>query len=196
MAEVLVRYATRMVGDDGVSYLPQACGGPADDGLWEGWIEFLTEEGTAVRTSRETEQPKRADLFYWAEGLTDTYLEGALSRALTPRTTVVPVARSGSSAFESPASGRPRPPIATYAVLDPFAAFAQGELILRRQLSALSRDHLVNIVRDYRLDVPMSDDTMSNPGLANAIVTTVRRAQAGSTPRSEDQRTDRLHQAF
>lgn len=196
MAEVLVRYTTRIAGDDGVSYLPQACGGPADDGLWEGWIEFLTEDGTAIRTPRETEQPKRADLFYWAEGLTDTYLEGALSRALTPRTTVVPVARSEPSVFESPASGRPRPAIATHAVLDPFAAFAQGEAILRRQLAALSRDHLINIVRAYRLDVPVSDDTISNPGLADAIVTTVRHAQPGSTRRSEDQQTDQSHQAF
>jgi hypothetical protein len=195
MAEVLVRYTTRIAGDDGVSYLPQACGGPADDGLWEGWIEFLKPDGTAVRTARETEQPKRADLFYWAEGLTDTYLQGALTRAVTPRTTVAPAARSEPSVFDGPANGRPRPPVATHAVLDPFAAFSQGEAILRRQLAALSRDHLINIVRAYRLDVPVSDDTMSDPGLADAIVTSVRHAQTAST-RSEDQRTDQSHQAF
>ena len=196
MSEVLVRYTTRIAGDDGVSYLPQACGGPADDGLWEGWIEFLTEDGTAIRSPRETEQPNRADLLYWAEGLTDTYLEGALSRALTPRTTAVPVTRSEPSLFEGPAHGRPRPPVVTHAVLDPFATFAQGEAILRRQLAALSRDHLINIVRAYRLDVPVSDDRMSDPRLADAIVNSVRHAQTQSTTRSGDQRTDQSQQTL
>jgi hypothetical protein len=36
-----------------------------------------------MRTPRETEQPNREDLAYWATGLTQVYLEGALTRALT-----------------------------------------------------------------------------------------------------------------
>lgn len=191
MTEVLVRYATRMVGDDGVSYLPQACGGPADNGLWEGWIEFVTEDGRAIRTPRETEQPRRADLFYWAEGLTDTYLEGALARALTPRTTAVRVNRSAPSLFEGPAAGRARPAVVSHAVLDPFAAYAQGEAVLRGQLLALARDHLVNIVRAYRLDVPVSDDATTDAELADAIARTVRNHVRHTTPRRRERERER-----
>jgi len=64
MAEVLVRFTERVAAEDGTSYGAQACGGIADDGLWEGWIEFVSPSGTAVRTARETEQPNRDDLLY------------------------------------------------------------------------------------------------------------------------------------
>ena len=57
----------------------------ADDGLWEGWLEFvLAGDEETVRTARETEQAERDDLDYWAQGLSATYLEGALERALRP----------------------------------------------------------------------------------------------------------------
>jgi hypothetical protein len=84
MTEVLVEFDTVMTASDGTRWVPRACGRPADDGLWEGWIEFLgaTDGTLAIRSPRETEQPNRDDLMYWAQGLTETYLEGALARAL------------------------------------------------------------------------------------------------------------------
>jgi hypothetical protein len=87
MSEVLVDFDATIVAPDGTRWTPRACGGIADDGLWEGWIEFASTDGTAhVRTPRETEQPNRVDLAYWATGLTQVYLEGALGRALeSPR---------------------------------------------------------------------------------------------------------------
>ena len=184
MAEVLVRYTTRIIGDDGVSYLPQACGGIASDGLWEGWIEFVSE-GNALRSPRETEQPNRDALMYWAEGLTDTYLQGALRRALTPRSVPIRVEKTVPSVFAGPATGRPlgEGPVA-YAVLDPFATYTQGESILHRQLTALSRDHVINIIRGYRLDVPVSDDTMSDASLVDAVVAAVRRDASRSARRT------------
>jgi hypothetical protein len=52
-------------------------------GSWKGWIEFASIDGDShVRTPRETEQPNRGDLAYWATGLTQVYLEGALRRAI------------------------------------------------------------------------------------------------------------------
>jgi hypothetical protein len=177
MSEVLVRFTIPVRGDDGVLYRAQACGGPAGDGLWEGWIEFMTADGQATRSPRETEQPNRDTLMYWAEGLTDTYLQGALSRAITPR--VIPIPRAegiASSIFDGPARGRPvMDNGGARAVLDPFATYAQGEAILRRQLSALSRDHVVAIVKAYRLDIPLSQDTLTDSGLVDAVVSTVRR---------------------
>jgi hypothetical protein len=57
----------------------------SEDGLWKGWIEFTSEtSGRCYRSARETTQPNRTDLLYWAKGLTEVYLEGALKRALGP----------------------------------------------------------------------------------------------------------------
>lgn len=84
MAELLVEFDTTVGADDGTTWHPRVWGGIAEDNLWEGWIEFLpagTEDREPLRTSRETEQPKRSDLMYWAQGLTQVYLEGALQRA-------------------------------------------------------------------------------------------------------------------
>jgi hypothetical protein len=69
-------------GPDGKLYHPRACGRERADGLWEGWFEFEPFDGTrALTTSRETTQPNRTDLEYWANGITGVYLEGALDRA-------------------------------------------------------------------------------------------------------------------
>jgi hypothetical protein len=84
MAELMVKFTEPTRHDSGKLYWPSVYGGLADDGLWEGWIEFTEDGGRSVRTPRETEQPNRDFLRYWAQGLTSTYLEGALVRALNP----------------------------------------------------------------------------------------------------------------
>ena len=82
MAEV-VRTIDGRILLDGKPYRAQVCGGP-NGHIWEGWIEFSAEDGSDVRrTSRETTQPDRDALVYWAEGLSGTYLEGAMARTLT-----------------------------------------------------------------------------------------------------------------
>ena len=95
MTEVLVAFDTATVAPDGSRWTPRACGGRAVDGLWEGWIEFASTDGPSVtlRTARETEQPNRADLQYWATGLTQVYLEGALSRAIATARSAPPSRR-------------------------------------------------------------------------------------------------------
>ena len=51
-----------------------------DDGTWAGRLVFA--DGTSIRvTGRETSQPNREALEYWASGLEAVYLEGALERA-------------------------------------------------------------------------------------------------------------------
>jgi hypothetical protein len=53
--------------------------------LWEGWIDFVAADGTrSIESGRETTQPNRADLAYWAQGLSFAYLQGALGRAQSP----------------------------------------------------------------------------------------------------------------
>ena len=84
MAELLVKFTEPTRHESGELYWPAVYGGQADDGLWEGWIEFKGEDGAVLRTPRETEQPNLDFVLYWAQGLTATYLEGALERALRP----------------------------------------------------------------------------------------------------------------
>jgi hypothetical protein len=87
MREVFVQFAEPLLVDR-TQYRAQACGASMNDGLWEGWIEFIPLDGGALlRTGRETTQPNRTDTLYWATGLSPTYLEGALERALSPETT-------------------------------------------------------------------------------------------------------------
>ncbi len=176
MAEVLVQFTAPVMSEDGRLYMPRACGGVYGNGLWEGWIEFTSEDtGEVVRSARETTQPNRNDTLYWAKGLTEVYLEGALKRALGKP---VPVAaREGfvPSNFPGPATGRP---LATggapQAVLDPINTYAQGEQLLRKQLLALSRDNLINIVKAYSLDLGAGHEAFTHPRVVDGIVSAVK----------------------
>lgn len=156
MSEVLVRFTELVRGSDGREYQPQACGVLGPDGLWEGWIEFLSPSG-AIRTERETSQPNRADLMYWAQGLTHTYLEGALERALGGHPITLPSEVPMASVFDGPAPAPTHvtPGLLPHAILDPFAVYAQGEHMLRRQLLALSLDQLSNVILAYSLGDPI-----------------------------------------
>jgi len=59
-------------------------GKPRTDGMWEGWLEFVPASAdlSVLRTSRETTQPDRRALDYWASGLEPLYLAGAFERAV------------------------------------------------------------------------------------------------------------------
>ncbi len=84
MAELLRVFDTTLTTADGRSFRARACGAPIGDGRWEAWVEFFSSDGSgAIRTARETTQPSRTGLIYWANGLRSVYLEGALRRALS-----------------------------------------------------------------------------------------------------------------
>jgi hypothetical protein len=161
MAEV-VRVFEQPVTLRGVLYTAQVCG-RASRHLWEGWIEFAAQDGSDIRrTSRETTQPDRDALVYWSEGLSGTYLEGALARTLAR------------------AKATPSPTHFWRAVLDPFSVGAKGEKLLRLKLRALRGWHLRNIVRRYNLAEPSADlESMTEPQLVDLIVAAVRSAQPG-----------------
>lgn len=81
--ETLAEYPSSLVDSDGAVWIARARGCRRSDGLWEAFLEFERDDGTAMaRTSRETTQPNRADLLYWAAGLTPVFLEGAFGRAV------------------------------------------------------------------------------------------------------------------
>ena len=154
MAEVLVEFDAAFRGPEGERYAPRACARVAEDGRWEGWLEFSDlDTGEVIRSGRETTQPSRADTMYWATGLTRVYLEGALVRALGPTRRLEPSHVNVEPAFDRPAPPFVEPEVvsAPRAVLDPFEVYAQGERGLRQKLSALDIEHLHGIVQTYGL---------------------------------------------
>ncbi|HEY0592819.1 MAG TPA: hypothetical protein VGF40_13695 [Thermoanaerobaculia bacterium] len=85
MDEILQEYTARIDGG-GTTYTARAIAAPRSDGAWEGRIEFTPVTGGApLRTDRETSQPNRDAVAYWASGLEPVYLAGALERALRRR---------------------------------------------------------------------------------------------------------------
>ena len=85
MTEILVKFDEPIPRSDGTLYHAHAMTRRRDDGLWDGCLEFLpVKGGDAVRSGRETTQPNRNCVMYWAQGLTRVYLMGALERSLAP----------------------------------------------------------------------------------------------------------------
>jgi hypothetical protein len=147
-----VEFAERVSNEDGKSYIARACGDKMADGMWQGWIEFIPiGGGEPVRSGRETTQPNRLDTEYWATGLTPVFLEGSLSRALKPLRRPPARLLPEPPIFNTPAAPIRTAPPAHESILDPFSVYRKGEALLRRQLSAMSGWHLVNIVKAYSL---------------------------------------------
>jgi hypothetical protein len=173
LAETLLAFSEPVSSDSAIQYLARACGAPKGH-TWEGWIEFVPiDGGTIVRSGRETTQPNLEDLRYWATGLTNVYLEGALRRALEPL-------RRAAVEYDPPAYDGPAPdfgaePIAE-SVLNPLLVYRNGETQLRQRLGALSAWHLVNIVREYDLSVQSVDSLtqLTMAELIELIVTATR----------------------
>ena len=183
MAEVLVQFETIVIGPSGSRWIPRACGRAQANGLWEGWIEFASVNSAdeVRRTSRESVQPNHDDLMYWAQGLTQTYLEGALQRALNP----APVLEKRVTApprFDAPAANRAPRDVTAGAVLNPFDVYTQGEDILARQLSALSAARLRDIAVAYGFATRQAADAETAETIALAILDGVRRPPTAPHP--------------
>ena len=182
MAEVLVEFDAAFPGPGGATYVPRACARVNEDGMWEGWLEFSDiSTGVVIRTTRETTQPTHADVKYWATGLSRVYLEGALARAL-PSDQYLVIERVVESAFDGPAPVTTADyPVTPRAVLDPFLVFAQGERVLRQELSALDVDHLHAIIRAHGLEGGVAANSPVQAVLVEYIVAEVRSRTLGDT---------------
>ena len=189
MAEVLRDFGL-VTESGGQTYRVRACGSEMDESRWQGWLEFEpVDGGETLRSGRETTQPNRADIIYWASGLSLVYIEGALDRTLRPlvRQVAEPLPEP---AFDEPAPVPVEPPVmSTESVLNPFSVYRKGEAVLRDQLRALSGWHLVNIIQDYQLsEVPVEDlNAMREDELVELIVANVRVAVESGllVPRTE-----------
>jgi hypothetical protein len=178
VAETLLQFPRPIAAPDGTLYEARACGSAMAANMWQGWIEFVPLDGGApIRSRRETTQPNRTDTEYWATGLTDVYLEGALRRALEPPVSV-PTPPPQPSVFAGPAPSTlpTSADVAPTSILDPFSVYEKGEALLRKQLAALSAWHLVNIAREYELtELPVATlNTMAAAELIELIVAGVR----------------------
>lgn len=181
MAEVLVEFESEFKSSEGKLYEAQACGRGRTDGLWEGWLEFRPMDGgEPIRTGRETTQPKRDDVLYWATGLTTTYIEGALDRVLKPAPAPRRHETNARPAFDAPAEPRNVPRPNANAVLDPFRAYAAGEHVLRGQLNALNDGQLRTIIRAYGIAEPETADVAARQELVSLIM------NACANPRRSD----------
>ena len=179
MAQVL-RTFDEPIRDASGAYHARVVGRLAADGMWEGWLEFVPEDG---RTSEplvspaESRQPEYEHLAYWATGLTPVYAAGALSRAKSPiavRTRIVetplseaPAKKSVTTTVREPFSG-PAP------ILDPFEVGARSLDILAQELGALGRARLLHIIAGYHLN-PSGEDLswMTDAQLIRFITTAV-----------------------
>jgi hypothetical protein len=177
MSEVVHVFDAR-INLDGVPYVAQVAARP-NGHIWEGWIEFVALDGSdARRTPRETTQPDRAAMEYWATGISATYLEGALARTIPRPAATAEVQREAVFDGPAPIPGANTPLAADRAVLDPFSVGAKGETLLRQQLGALEAWHLRNIVRAYELaDEAVVDlEQLDHPALVELIVAAVELA--------------------
>jgi hypothetical protein len=79
----LAHHYVELIAAGGRTYRARVYGAVDADAHWGGWIIFFpVGGGRAIATGRETTQSSLANLTHWAAGLTPTYLEGALVRAL------------------------------------------------------------------------------------------------------------------
>lgn len=162
MARVVAIYGSLpLVLRDGRTYIAQACGRERADGIWEGWLEFVPDDGSVVlRSQRETTQSNFAALEYWASGLTQVYLVGALERTLTPPPVVVDPPEI-PAVYDEPAPPNRIAPVAAAEpdpILDPFSVYATSEDLLHRQLAALSAPQLRTIIVGHHLANPSNVD--------------------------------------
>ena len=181
MAEVLVRFDAAVIAPDGRRFAPQACGRPAGK-VWDGWIEFVpADAGAPVRTARETQQPNRDSLMYWAQGLTQVYLEGALARALQEPIVFeqsLPIEPFFDGPAPTPSRESAAPAAPARPALDPFSVAQQGEDILRDQLNALDAARVRDIVIAYGFAVPERARAATHEQLVAAVMAGIRRPAA------------------
>ena len=80
---LILTHSENVLDSNGNLYSVLVYGKPRIDGTWEGWLEFVPASAglSILRTERETTQPDRHALEYWASGLESLYFTGAFERA-------------------------------------------------------------------------------------------------------------------
>ena len=91
MSTMLETFESIVRDASGDSYKVLLHGKSRPHDTWQGWLEFIRErDGQHFETGVETTQPNAEAVRYWATGLSDTFLDGALARALRPPSAPAP----------------------------------------------------------------------------------------------------------
>jgi hypothetical protein len=159
MAEIIAELDIQVIAD-GRSYFPNVVAEQDATGRWEAWIEFVpADESEALLTDTETYQATRDDVVDWATTLTETFLQGAFSRAGGTSRSAVTMANLPEAVTAS-------------ASVDPFLLYEQGPIALRAALRPLTRTELLTIINVYGLNpAQLSLSRLSNLQLVTFIVT-------------------------
>ena len=85
--DMVMMQLSETVSDERGAFQSLVMGRERNDGVWEGWLEFISvNDGVCgYATPIETRQHDRLSMERWASGLTVIYAEGALARARTRR---------------------------------------------------------------------------------------------------------------
>lgn len=150
MTELIAELPYRVIDAAGAEYYASVAAEQRPDGLWEAWLEFVpTDESDALLTGVETTQSTRADLVHWAGTLTETYVQGAFSRAVAATTGSRLVAQMAAvEAVPGPAT-----PAVRTGLEDPFELYALGGTTgMKARLLGLPRSTLVSIIDAFGLN--------------------------------------------
>ncbi|HJZ84133.1 MAG TPA: hypothetical protein VKN99_03140 [Polyangia bacterium] len=150
MIDFIRPYPFLVADGEGRRYACRAYGQPRPDDLWEGWFVFFPVDNgrRALATDRETTQPRRQHLAYWADGISKTFLEGALARALRLRPEAL-LERRAYWAGEEAAQARIEAELYERAAVEARAQAERAERLQRAMEARLARLE----------DAPVSDPT-------------------------------------
>jgi len=138
MDTLFQQFERPMTDGSGNSYLVFVQGRSRPHDTWEGWLVFERQrDSRRFSTPVETTQPDAQAVLYWASGLTNTYLEGALDRAL--------------SVSIAPRSMAEAPPLVGYGV-DAVEHSRRLTLIERHVLALFQNIRLTRLLTERVLD--------------------------------------------
>jgi hypothetical protein len=160
MREIIVDLERTVLSAEGEEHYVQIAGEQRADGMWEAWLEFIPVDDSVepMRTGVETTQPAREDVVRWSETLTDVYVQGAFTRAITAADRYVPVSYPAVTANDAP--------------LDPFEVLQLGKAALSARLRGLTRPELLAIIEKYKLNPAGKDlSRLRDSQLVTFIVT-------------------------
>jgi hypothetical protein len=168
MSEI-IEHLPYITDTQGRVYYVSVAGNRRADGEWEGWLEFVPlDEYDAFITPTETTQSNRGALQHWAEALTETYVQGAFTRAVTA-TAAVTASRLVAKRVDEAAIVA-----ATVDLPDPFRLFTLGREAMWARLNAWPRWTLLNIIAASNLNpAGKSLAWLSDRQLVTFIVTAV-----------------------
>jgi hypothetical protein len=148
MAELIADLPFRVMDTEGREFYVSVVGEARADGEWEGWLEYAPlDDAELLLTRTETTQSNRAALQRWAEALTDTYVEGAFSRAVAAASDALRTRVVARRAETLAAALR-----ATVDLPDPFQLYAFGPDRMRARLGALPGATLLEIIAAFELN--------------------------------------------